>query len=357
MRIHKIVSGLGVGGAEAFAVDLALALQARGHRLQITALSHAREMGDDSEVEARNRTRLAEAGVAVEIIGHRKRRRVWPAARQLRRNLRGSENPDLIHCHLKLGIALTLLAGWRGTVVATHHNTPLPRPAWPLRLLSHRTGAYVAISSEAKRNLTAVAACPVHHIPNGIDLERLGDISRKPAEEGTLRVVSLGNLRPQKNYTHLVEIAAGTQPGIHFSIAGEGAERATIEARIAELGLQDRVRLLGARADVSALLQNADAYLLTSKWEGMPIALIEAMQAGLPIISSDVGGCREILGEETGFLCPSDDTEAFTTALNRLAGDTHLRARMGRAARARAKDFGIDPCAEAHEALYAEVLG
>lgn len=357
MRIRQIVSGLGVGGAEAFAVDLVLELARRGHEMQVLALSHAGEMGDKSGVEARNLARLAEGGVDVEIVGHAARRRIWPAAQALRRILRQTPAPDLIHCHLKLGIALTILAGWRGPVVATHHNTPLPRPAWPLRLLSRRAAAYIAISEQAWRNLSAVAGCEVHHIPNGIDLGRVGAIRRDTPAAPGLRVISLGNLRPQKNYLHLVEIAAQTPPQIRFAIAGEGSERATIEGSIAYHNVQDRVTLLGARADIAALLSEADTYLLTSKWEGMPIALIEAMQAGLPIVSADVGGCRELLDEQCAIVCPPGDTSAFRAALTRLAEDRDLRIRMGEAARTRAERFGIRPCAAAHEALYHKVLG
>ncbi|MEM0922877.1 MAG: glycosyltransferase [Pseudomonadota bacterium] len=352
MRIWQVVSSLGSGGAEVFAADLAMALASRGHQVGMAVLSRAAEMGDRSGQEARNLARLEAAGIEIAFIGHRARRRVLPAALALRRVL-ARARPEIVHSHLKIG--LLLLSAWRGPVVATHHTTPLHRPRWLMRLLSRRVRAYIGISEQAVVNLRTIAACPVHLIRNGIDFSRL-ELPEVAAHDG-VRVLSLGNLRLAKNYPHLVEIAAQTDPVLTFQIAGEGDQRAAIEAKIATTGTS-RVTLLGARSDVGALLAGADIYLLTSHWEGMPIALLESLHAGLPVIASDVGGVPEILGRDgaCAILVAPEDTEGFVASLNALAADPERRAAMGAAARDRALTFSIETSAAAHEALYREAL-
>ena len=358
MRIRQVVSSLGAGGAEVFATDLSLALAARGHDVGVIAFSDAADLGDESGLDARNRARLEAAGIPVEIIGHRARRRLLPAAWRLRALLDRAD-PDLVHCHLKIGLMSLLL--WRGPVVATHHTTPLHRPYWLMKLLARRARAYIAISREARSNLAPFLPCPVTLIPNGVNATRLdpGDVSDPEKPRDGLTVLSLGNLRVAKNYPLLVEIAARSDPRLSFLIAGEGEQRPAIEARIRDLGIGDRVTLLGARSDPAALLARADIYLMTSDWEGMPISLIEALHAGLPVIASNVGGCPDILGAEgdCAFLPAPGEPDPFIAALDKLASDPGLRARMGRAARERAKLFSIEAAAEAHEALYRQVLG
>lgn len=358
MKICHIVSSLGVGGAEAFATDLCIALADAGQDVTLIVLSEATALGDNSGLETARCDQLEAAGVKVLTLGHTARRRIWPAARLMRQHL-AEMRPDILHCHLKLGIVLTLLARWRGRMVVTHHNTPLHRPVWLMRLLARRADAYVTISAQAQDNLRTICRCPVHLIHNGIDLTRIAPPARQEAGAGPIRVLSLGNLRPQKNYPHLVDIAARTQPTpLTFSIAGEGSERPAIEARIADLEIGARVHLLGARSDINALLGAADLYLLTSKWEGMPIALIEAMQAGLPIVAADVGGIGEMLGRDgaCGILIAPEDTAGFADALTRLATDPAQRTRMSKAARRRAEAFSIQTSATAHEALYRGLL-
>ncbi|MEL6477354.1 MAG: glycosyltransferase [Pseudomonadota bacterium] len=355
MRIWQVVSSLGSGGAEVFAADLAIALAEAGQDSGMAVLSEAAAMGDASGMESANRARLEAAGVTVEMIGHSARRRVLPAAWRLGRVLRAAR-PDLVHCHLKIG--LLMLAAWRGPVVATHHTTPLHRPHWLMRLLSRRARAYIGISEQAVANLRSVSTCPVHLIRNGIDFRRLSGSDAPVALGQGVSVLSLGNLRLAKNYPHLVEIAARTGPDLSFHIAGEGDQRPAIEARIAALEMQGRVTLLGARSDAAALLAGADVYLLTSSWEGMPIALLEALHAGLPVIASDVGGVPEILGRDGRAAClvAPEDTQGFADALDALAADPARRAAMGAAARARAAAFSITTTAEAHLALYRSVL-
>ncbi len=358
LRILHIANSLGAGGAERFVADLAQAQLAAGDRPNIVTLSDAADLGDSSGLDAARRRELETAGIDVHCLGHRARQWVLPAAQALRRVVEKLK-PDVIHSHLLTGLVLLRVGGIGGPVVATHHNTPLPAPGWLFRLIARRADAYAAIATDALPQLAQVYRGPVELIPNGIFLDPA--VTPEERADGPLQIISLGSLKQAKNYPRLVDIAAALRDrGIaaRFRIAGEGPERQAIEQRIAERGVQDSVELLGVRSDAGALLRASDLYLLTSDWEGMPIALLEALQAGLPVIAADVGGCREIIGQDggCGFLVRPDDRATYCDRIAGLAEDTDRRRAMAAVARARAGEFSIAKCQAAYRALYERVL-
>lgn len=358
LSILHIANSLGAGGAERFVTDLARAQAETGDQPHIVTLSDAADLGDTSGLDAARRQALEADGIAVSCIGHRARRSLFPAARRLRRVV-DELRPDLIHSHLLTGLLLLRVGGIAGPVVATHHNTPLPAPAWLFRLIARRADAYVAISKAALPRLARVYRGPVALIANGIATDPATEPAERP--DGPLQIISLGSLKQAKNYPRLVDIAAALRDrGItaRFRIAGEGPDRRAIERRIAEHGVQDMVALLGARSDAGALLRSSDLYLLTSDWEGMPIALLEALQAGLPVIAADVGACGEIIGCDggCGFLVPPGDVDSYCERIAGLAQDAERRLAMAAAARARARGFSITKSWAAYRALYAQVV-
>jgi glycosyltransferase involved in cell wall biosynthesis len=137
-------------------------------------------------------------------------------------------------------------------------------------------------------------------------------------------------------------------------LVGDGPERDTLERMVRELGLQQRVQLLGHREDVPELLSQFDTFVLPSLSEGMSNTLLEAMAAGVAVVASDVGGNREIIEPgRSGLLFPSDNLEAAAQALGRLVADADLRARLAAAGLERAeKTFGMRVMLDAYEELY-----
>src|SRR5207248_3814804 len=120
------------------------------------------------------------------------------------------------------------------------------------------------------------------------------------------------------------------EPHARLVLVGDGPERAGVEAQVRELNLGEKVRFLGTRKDVAQLLHGADLFLLTSVSEGIPLTVIEAMAAGLPVVATDVGGLREVVADGlTGLLAPAKDAAALADCVWRLAGDPELRRRMG----------------------------
>jgi glycosyltransferase involved in cell wall biosynthesis len=143
------------------------------------------------------------------------------------------------------------------------------------------------------------------------------------------------------------------------AIAGRGEEHASLLALSDSLELSDRVRFLGVRSDVGALLNGADIFVHPSRSEGMPLSVIEAMRAGLPVIASEVGGLQEMIaGGVDGELVPSEDPQALASRLERLLECPRERARLGCAARVSSDHrFGVDSMVEQYLQLYRSLSG
>jgi glycosyltransferase involved in cell wall biosynthesis len=252
--------------------------------------------------------------------------------------------------------ALGRWPGRRPPILLTEHGRFFPdRPSRQRaafnRLLLRRGDRIVAVGECVKRALVANEGLPAERIAvilNGVDLEsasrhaqeRAAARAELGADEGTVIVLAVARLDPIKNHAMLVRaFAAGLRdrPAL-LAVVGDGPERAALAAAVAAAGVAPQTRLLGARRDVPRLLAAADAVALTSFSEGIPLALAEAMAAGLPVVATDVGGIPEVVAaDETGLLVPTDDAAACAAALRRVADDAPLRRRLGAAGRRRAE--------------------
>ena len=174
------------------------------------------------------------------------------------------------------------------------------------------------------------------------------------------RVISVGRLAAPKDWSTLLT-ALTKLDGESFAelvIVGDGPDRERVEDELARNSLERRVRLLGERDDVPGLLSDGDVFVLASRSEGLPLSVIEAMAAGLPVVASDVGGLRELVCDaETGVLVPPGEPVALADALRPLLADRQLRRRLGSAGRARAKAlFDLSAFRRAHLELYRREL-
>ncbi len=218
---------------------------------------------------------------------------------------------------------------------------PLGRSwSWFRRRAYPSARALVVQTHAARRHLEAVMrGRPIYVIPNAIDAANAagprGD-SRRFAG-GTLQLAAMGRLAPQKGFDLLIDAfaqAAASRPDWSLVILGEGPERQHLEEQIQLRGLEGRVRLLGWVADPNAVLGDCDAFVLSSRFEGFPNALLEAMALGLPAVAVDCpsGPADIIRNEVDGLLVPLGDVPALTTALRRLMSDEQLRHQLGREA-------------------------
>jgi len=240
------------------------------------------------------------------------------------------------------------------------------------RLALRRMDRVVAVGKSVGRALIHNEGIPSERIEiiyNGVDTVafdgRAVDGSTVTREIGStpdnlviIQVARLDHLKDHLTGIRAMGRIARRRDDVRLVLVGEGPEMEKIEAEIGGQNLEPYVRLLGLRHDVAELLQAADLFLLSSISEGIPVTVIEAMAAGLPVVSTDVGGVAEIVEQgRTGLLAPSGDDAALADAVLQLADDPDLRARMGQQGRRRAEEvFSEKQMHAAYQQCYQEML-
>jgi glycosyltransferase involved in cell wall biosynthesis len=210
----------------------------------------------------------------------------------------------------------------------------------------------------------------VHVVPIGFDLDQFAAYDRArstfradhhiPADAPLIGIV--GRLVPIKNHALFIQAAArvhAARPEVRFVLIGDGERRSTIEALVAELGLADIVTFAGWVVDTPPVYAALDVLALSSRNEGVPVSVIEAMAAGVPVVSTQVGGVPDLIARpEFGFTVAPDDPAAFAdgmlAALDR--GATAHPLDLDGARRHVLATYGVAPVARAHQALYADLL-
>jgi len=361
MKIVHLLASPGPGGAESLVRDLAIEHVSSGHEVEVFFFSSAKDVGNSPDYEAVLLDTMNDAGVTSTILGHRTRTNALVGSSKLGKLLR-MRGPDVLHIHLQYGLLLRLaLSGRRMATVYTHHTDHLKFGVRTFGLLTSRVEHCIAISSTIEGLLRAHTRAPVTMIRNAVAAR-----SPKRRRDGGLKltVLSVGRLYPDKGYRTLIEAASmlgAKRPDlakqIQFMIAGEGPQRAELEEAIQAAGLQGQVILLGLRQDVPDLIASAQLYLMTSRWEGLPISLIEAAQGGLPIIATNVGGCSEVVRHGVnGYLVPPENPDAIAEYLIELADKPETRKRMGKNSLLIAEEFSIVRAATEHLRVYEESL-
>jgi glycosyltransferase involved in cell wall biosynthesis len=256
--------------------------------------------------------------------------------------------PDIVHVHSsKVGV-LGRLAAWLAGVpvrVYTVHGWSFAAYdgvagrvyLWLERLMRPLTTAVVCVSEATRRQGIAARACDDARtvvIHNAVEV---GSIGARVESAGTPRIVSIGRLAFPKDFVTLLAALARVDADYRVSLLGDGPDASEVAATVKARGLSNRVELLGAQGTVAQLLARSDVFVLSSRSEGFPVSILEAMAAGLPVVATDVGGVAEaVVDGETGILVPAANPQAFAGALERLLADVELRRRLGAAGRARA---------------------
>jgi len=365
-KIILLTSVLDKRGAERMILKLALGLDPSRYDLKVVCL--------------RGRTpflnEFRDHGVEVIVLGMKKYfelRPLWALYSLFRR-----ERVDLIHTHLYrdavYGRVIARLAGVKG-VISTLHNSYVWRSRSQLfldRLTSVFADRITAVSDAVRK-----FAIEREHMPagkmvtvyNGIDTDQF-NISPEERETvrreiglapGDVAVGSMGELTRQKGYRYLLEAVPEilkANPAVKFLIAGEGEVKYSLLALRDKLGVKSQVSFLGFREDVPRLLAAFDLFVLPSLWEGLPVALIEAMAAAKPIVATDVDGNCEVIGrDEAGIAVEPRNPPALARALLELIGNPELRRRMGLKGRKRAEElFDVRIMIKNYEELYEDCL-
>lgn len=360
LRVLLALESSGPGGAEHMVVQLARELRCRGDTVIVASM----RPGWMTE-------RAAAAGIPVWIAAQRHGLDpLWIPrfALRLRR-----ERIDVVHSHefamnVYCGAAARLAAiPSIATLHGRHWATEARRRALAYRAL-HRFGMrIVAVSHDLARFLTeglGLSDGAIDVVYNGIDLPQppsVAERARLRAEvraelalaSGTELALAVGNLYPVKDHATLLQ-AAALRSGLAVAIAGRGGEEQRLRALAGALGVADRVRLLGLRDDVARLLAAADVFVQPSRSEGLPLAVLEAMAAGLPVVASRVGGIHEaVVDGETGLLVGPGEPDVLAAAIARVLDTPGWREALGHEGRVRVEqEFSVARMAQRYRALY-----
>ena len=334
-RVMIVITKADVGGAQVHVLQILSALRGKFEFLLVA--------GEEGFLTRTARTQ----GVQV-LICHKLVRPISPlkdiaATREMVRLIK-NYRPAFVHAHsFKSGFVVRLAArvtrvpslftahGWSFTP-----GVPVAQKILGLcteALLCRLCEAVITISEHdfklAKR-FRIGSSERRHLIPNAAaSIEKLATPQNTP-----VRLLTIGRLTPVKNQSLMLRAMIHLPDDVTLTVVGEGSERPALLQLRTELGLEDRVTLYGEVQDVTPFLHAAQIFVLTSRYEGLPISILEAMSAGLPVVSTDVGGIREaVLPGKTGLLVPRGDLAAMIAGLEQLIDDPEMRCRLGAAGR------------------------
>lgn len=330
-HIAMFLPSLHVGGAERVTVALANAMVNRGLRVDMVLL----------QAEGAFLNMLHQDVRVLGLNSKRIRNGIVPLWRYMR-----TESPDVLYAHMypltSLAVLANRMAGGHSQIAVVEHTNrqrsnqlfgsgSIKFQRWLIRKTYAKADRRIAVSEDAARGLEAFAGLDPHSVkavPNAVELsectaEEIAEAEAIwPLGRTAPRIISVGNLKAVKNYGYLLDALARTseQLDLQLLLIGDGAERHLLKKHAQKLGIADRVIFAGRRNNPAAFLHSADVFALSSLVEGLPTVLIEALAAGLKVVSTDCrSGPREILcppdEPRYGALVPLDDVSAFANAI------------------------------------------
>lgn len=313
MKILYVITGLGLGGAEKVVTELADALTDEGHDVKIAYLTGNVEVKPQSnEIE-------------IIYLGLESTYYLFPAIKKLKKLIEQFQ-PDVVHSHMvhaNIFARLCRLNIPMKKLICTAHST---NEGGTLRMLLYRLTNNLAdvnsnVSNEATARFIAKNAFSNNAITtyNGIDLTKFVFQKKSTLHSSKkLQLISVGRLNDAKDYPNLLHaltiLIKTTTIDFQLKIVGDGSEEHNILDLIQQLQLEQHVHLLGRRDDIASLLYQSDLYILSSKYEGLPTVLLEAMACGCLVVATDCGGVKEVMGG-TGILIPPNNSEALANAI------------------------------------------
>ena len=360
LRVTTMVDSLQVGGAERVAVELACALD------RTRFAPHVIVTRDDGPLRAL----LEQADVPITLLGRTRRSDVLPwitAHRHLR------HHTDLLHAHKfgsnAWGTALSRSA--RVPLVAHEHNFS-EQPSRSRRAIDRhwiaRRAARVLCVSESVAEVERANGVPerlIEVLPNAVRLDAALPRDQARAELGltqpSFTVGIVGCLRPEKAHEVLlaaVALLARAGRDIRLCVVGDGPLATELRLQAARLGVESRVAWAGERRDAARLAGAFDVSVISSHWEGLPLAALEAMAAGVPLVATQVGGLPSLVRDGAGVLVPPADPAALADALGALMDDPAQRARIAHAGRLRVeREHAFETLVARVEHVYDDVVG
>lgn len=345
-NILQIITGLDYGGAEKVVYDLCSGLIEKGYDVRLVSLSEKKAMLPEFE----------KRGISVISLGINKNpKSVLNAFFRLQKLIR-KEKTDLIHAHMThamLMAAALRIIFWRIPLVFTPHNIRFGSKSrvWIIGLLKFFRSVDILFSKEHDRPFFKKR---ISIIPNGI---KVTVTENKLEKSSIFTFLTVGRLEVMKNHIALIPIAKELKEKYKFriQIAGEGPLKSMIKEEIEKEKLEDTVQLLGFRKDIDTLNRQSHVFIMPSKWEGLPIALLEAGLARLPVITTPVGSIPTLIDESTGY---PGSVEEFPRLMVQCIENYASACEKGKRLYNRIKkDFSIERFIKQHEELYQKLLG
>jgi glycosyltransferase involved in cell wall biosynthesis len=365
IRIAFCITELEPGGAERCLVELVKRLD----RTQFDPVVYClgpRPAGNGTSLA----DLLEQSAIPVHCFGAKSWRQLPGVFRKLRRRL-VVDSPQILQCFLfHANVLGTLAAHWAGVPhILTGIRVAEHRSSWHLamaRRTSHWVECHVCVSQAVKdfslRQGGLQPESKLTVIPNGVDFERFATAAPCALVElgvpaGRRAIVYVGRFDPQKGLFWLLELLPrvfSQLPGHDLLLVGAGRDGESLQQHAVKLGLDQKVHFLGFRDDVPQILAASDLVVLTSRWEGMPNVVLEAMAAGKPVVATDVEGVGELLGPAAeAQTVPADDPEGFADKVVAIISNTQLATRLGDENRLRAQQhFSLESMAANYRDLY-----
>ena len=352
MSVHHIINNIELdkGGAQRVARQLHEGMLAKGVDSRLVALCGCQE------------------NIPGAVFLQQKSPYSWRSFISIVRYIQQHCHPnDIIHVHLFPALLYTAIAAkllrWSGQLVCTEHNTYNRRRVHPIGRWIDRSiyPAYQRIycisqgTLESLRSWMPSQGRKLKVVENGIELWHQAFLERPQKHQ--IVIVSAGRLHEQKNYSAAIDaIALLDNRQIKYKVAGIGEQEFALKEQCKRLGLEETVEFCGYVEDITSFLENADIFLMPSKWEGFGLAAVEAMNAGLPVIASDVAGIREIFNEALpcGLLVSPDKPDEIAQAVSSLL-DRNLRLNLGKKAFEQSLEYSKERTIERYCEEYAQI--
>ncbi|MDQ2833208.1 MAG: glycosyltransferase family 4 protein [Acidobacteriota bacterium] len=366
MRVLHVISSGGMYGAEAVILNLSHALAEQRHSSMLGVFSNS------AQPNLQLHQRALQEGIESHLISCAGQ--IDLSVPEVIRQLANKTQADVVHAHgYKADVYVYLaMKKWPIPIVSTCHGWIEPNAIVRLygaldRFLLRSYAGIVAVSEEVRQKLlrAGVNQDRVRLIQNGIDLKPYAAARRgiQNASEGDrpLQVGFVGRLSQEKGPDLFLRAAAEVLkeiPGTRFVVAGDGPEKAALESLMESLKIREQVSLLGRTEDMPSFYASLDILVSSSRQEGLPIALLEGMASGLPLVATAVGSVPEIVQRDrTGILVPAENVQALASGIKELLQRPTLRQHCGSAAKALiAESYSADRMAADYISLYENVI-
>jgi glycosyltransferase involved in cell wall biosynthesis len=356
--VLHVINSLSVGGAERLLSQL-VQFQARlGQHVGVLILSEPVDSSKDFILQVTKYAKLYCSGISL-----RNPRQVFEIARVVR-----DFQPDIVHVHLYPAQLWTAIAsvglGSHISWVTTEHSTGNRRRGnplfWFLDYLMYNRYDHILVITKAVRkallNWVNLSVDKLTLVTNGIDLTQFYPlVETHNTVSQPFTIISVARLQKPKDFLTVLKAISLLSYPIRFQIVGDGVERSSLEKYARQLGISDSVNFLGFRNDIPQLLQDSDASVHSSQFEGLSLAVVEAMSTGLPIIASDVPGLREIV-DGNGLLFPFGDVEALRNHLESLKNNIKLKLILREKSLRKAQEFSIEYTARDYMSVYTDLF-